>query len=139
MINNSNIILGIKGGIAILLILCLLKADYGFYQVVRTLVSFGFAFLSYRYYNEHNKTNAIIYLCLLIVFQPMLKIAFGRDIWVVIDVLVAGFLICQILHEVYMINHQSKKNQATNNTNTRTTNQENTPNQSDIDKIRSKW
>ena len=129
----------LKGIIAVLLLLCLIDADYGFYQAIRTIVSFGFAFLTYRYHHTGEKTNAIIFLCLLIVFQPVMKIAFGRDIWIVIDVLVAGFLIYQILHEVYMVNRQSKRNQATNNTITRTTNQVNTPNQSDIDNIRSKW
>lgn len=93
--NNTTTI--VKGIIAALLLLCLIDADYGFYQAMRTLVSFGFAFLAYNYYKSGDKTNAIIFLCLLIVFQPLMKIGLGRSIWIVVDVLVAGFLIYQLL------------------------------------------
>lgn len=92
----------VKGIIAVLLILCLIDADYGFYQAMRTLISFGLAFMTYRYYQVGDKTNAIIYLCLLIVFQPLLKIGLGRGIWVVLDIAVAGFLLYQIYKEVHI-------------------------------------
>lgn len=75
--NNTTTI--VKGGLVALLLLCLIDADYGFYQAMRTLISFGFAFLTYRYYQSGDKTNAIIYLCLLIVFQPLMKIGLGRS------------------------------------------------------------
>mgnify|MGYP006873025338 CR=1 FL=1 len=93
--NNTTTI--VKGILAALLLLCLIDADYGFYQAMRTLVSFGFAYLTYYYYKSGDKTNAIVYLCLLIVFQPLMKIGLGRSIWIVVDVLAAGFLIYQLL------------------------------------------
>lgn len=97
--NNTTTI--VKGIIAALLLLCLVDADYGFYQAMRTLVSFGFAYLTYYYYYKSgDKTNAIVYLCLLIVFQPLMKIGLGRSIWIVVDVLVAGFLIYQLLEGI---------------------------------------
>lgn len=87
----------VKGVIAVLLLLCLIDADYGYYQAMRTLVSFGFAFLAYQYYSEGGTKNAIIFLCLLILFQPLLKIALGREIWMVVDVAVAIYLIITLL------------------------------------------
>lgn len=93
--NNTTTI--VKGIIAALLLLCLIDADYGFYQAMRTLISFGFAFLTYRYYKSGDSTNAIIYLCLLIVFQPLLKIGLGRGIWMVVDIVVAVYLVYEIL------------------------------------------
>ena len=87
----------IKGIIAVLLLFCLIDADYGFYQAMRTLISFGFAFLTYRYYKSGDNTNAIIYLCLLIVFQPLLKIGLGRGIWMVVDIVVAVYLVYDLL------------------------------------------
>ena len=92
----------VRGIIVVLLLLCLIDADYGYYQAMRTLISFGFAFMTYRYYQAGDKTNAIIYLCLLIVFQPLLKIGLGRGIWVVLDIAVAGFLLYQIYKEVHI-------------------------------------
>jgi hypothetical protein len=97
MSHKNNTIEIVKGIIAVLLLLCLIDADYGFYQAMRTLVSFGFAFLAYNYYKSGDETNAIVFLCLLIVFQPLLRIGLGRGIWIVVDVLVAGFLIYQII------------------------------------------
>lgn len=96
--NNTPVI--VKGIIAALLLLCLIDADYGFYQAMRTLVSFGFAYLTYYYYKSGDKTNAIVFLCLLIVFQPLMKIGLERSIWIVADVLVASFLVYQILKSV---------------------------------------
>lgn len=128
----------VKGIIAVLLILCLIDADYGFYQAMRTLISFGFAFLTYRYYQAGDKTNAIIYLCLLIVFQPLLRIGLGRGIWIVADLLVAGFLIYQILsspREYLSTKTKQPKSFKTNNNN-------NTKEASISDKadsIRKKW
>lgn len=87
----------VKGIIAVLLILCLIDADYGFYQAMRTLISFGFAFLAYTYYKSGDQTNVLIFLCLLILFQPLLKIGLGRGLWIVLDLFVAGYLIYQIL------------------------------------------
>lgn len=96
--NNTPVI--VKGIIAALLLLCLIDADYGFYQAMRTFVSFGFAYLAYNYYTSGDNTNAIIFLCLLILFQPLMKIGLGRSIWIVVDVLVAVYLIYQILKSV---------------------------------------
>ena len=102
MAQKNNTITIVKGIIAALLLLCLVEADYGFYQAMRTLISFGFAFLTYRYYQTGDKTNAIIYLCLLIVFQPLMKIGLGRGIWIVVDIVVAGFLAYQLYKEIHI-------------------------------------
>ena len=97
MSHKNNTIRIVKGIIVALLLLCLIDADYGFYQAMRTLISFGFAFLTYNYYKAGDKTNAIIFLCLLIVFQPLMKIGLGRGVWIVVDIIVAGFLLFQII------------------------------------------
>jgi len=133
--NNTTTI--VKGIIAALLLLCLIDADYGFYQAMRTLVSFGFAFLTYNYYKSGDKTNAIIFLCLLIVFQPLMKIGLGRSIWIVVDVIVAGFLIYQILKSVPDIKRPPKveNNQTPKSSEPSTKSQT----QVDVDKISKKW
>lgn len=109
--NNTPVI--VKGIIAALLLLCLIDADYGFYQAMRTLVSFGFAFLAYNYYTSGDNTNAIIFLCLLILFQPLMKIGLGRGIWIVVDIATAGFLLYQILAKDSGIVGDKKKNPST--------------------------
>ena len=96
MSHKNNTIEIVKGIIAALLLLCLIDADYGFYQAMRTLISFGFAFLAYHYYKINDKKSVIVFLCLLIVFQPLMRIAFGRVIWIVLDISTAAYLLYQV-------------------------------------------
>jgi hypothetical protein len=84
----------IKVVLAILFFLCLLDMPYGFYQLVRFAALIGFAILAYQANEQENKTEMIIYVCLAILFQPLLKISLGREVWNVVDVVVGiGLLI----------------------------------------------
>ena len=84
----------IKVGLAILFFLCLLKMPYGFYQLVRFLALVGFGVLAYQANRENNSTATIIYAALALLFQPFFKIALGRDLWNIVDVIVGiGLLI----------------------------------------------
>ena len=84
----------IKVGLAILFFLCLLKMPYGFYQLVRFLALVGFGVLAYQANRENNSMATIIYAALALLFQPFFKIALGRDIWNIVDVIVGvGLLI----------------------------------------------
>ena len=83
----------IKIVLAIFLLLCLFNMPYGFYQLVRFIALVGFAVLAYFASEYENKTEMIIYVCLAILFQPLFKISLGREIWNLVDVVVAIGLI----------------------------------------------
>lgn len=84
----------IKIGLAILFFLCLLKMPYGYYELVRFLALVGFAVLAYQGYQQKNQTATIIYAALALLFQPFFKIALGRDLWNIVDVIVGvGLLV----------------------------------------------
>ena len=87
----------IKVTLAVLFFLCLADLPYGFYQFVRFAAMVGFAFLSYNAYEDKSKNEAIIYASLAILFQPFLKIALGRELWNVVDVLVGLGLVVSLL------------------------------------------
>lgn len=72
-------ITGLKIALAVLFFLCLLDMPYGFYQLVRFVALAGFAILAYKANEQGQKTEAIIYVCLAILFQPLIKIALGRE------------------------------------------------------------
>lgn len=87
----------IKIAMAILMFLCLLDMTYGFYQFVRFVALIGFGILAYNA-NEHNKnTELIIYGGLALLFQPFFKIALGREIWNIVDVIVGIGLIASLI------------------------------------------
>ncbi|MFV8379504.1 DUF6804 family protein [Flavobacterium sp. LB3R33] len=78
----------IKIVLAALLLLCLINMPYGYYQFVRFAATVGFAYLAYSA-NEHNRKNEmLIYIALSILFQPFIKIALGRTIWNIVDLIV---------------------------------------------------
>lgn len=92
MINNI-----IKIALSGILLSCLMDMPYGYYQLVRFIAMIAFAFLSYSSYQEGNSSFLfIVYGGLALLFQPILKITLGREIWNIIDVIVAIGLVCSI-------------------------------------------
>ncbi len=85
----------IKIILAVLFFLCLLDMPYGFYQFVRFTGMIGFIILAYNSYEQNNKFY-IPYVCLAILFQPFIKIALGRDLWNIVDVVIGIALIVSV-------------------------------------------
>ena len=84
----------IKIGLGILLILCLANMPYGYYQLVRILAMVGFGILALSAKKEGKEGEMWIYIALCILFQPFIKIALGRELWNMVDIIVAiGLLI----------------------------------------------
>jgi hypothetical protein len=86
----------IKIGLALLFFLCLLDMPYGFYQFVRFVALIGFGILAYKANEENKNTEMIIYGGLALLFQPFFKIAFGREMWNIVDVIVGIGLIASL-------------------------------------------
>jgi hypothetical protein len=87
----------IKISLAILLLICLFKMPYGYYQLVRFLAMVGFAYLGYTAYERSNKNEVFVFIALAVLFQPFFKIMLGRTIWNIVDVLVGLGLLLSIL------------------------------------------
>ena len=86
----------IKIILIILFFICLANMPYGYYELVRFAASIGFAILAY-YANENgNKIEMIFFIALAILFQPLVKIALGRSLWNIIDVLVGVALLLSL-------------------------------------------
>jgi hypothetical protein len=86
----------IKISLACLFILCLLKMPYGFYQLVRFLAFAGFCYLAYEANEQNNKNMTFVFIGLALLFQPFFKIALGRELWNVIDVILAVILLASV-------------------------------------------
>jgi hypothetical protein len=91
MINLTNII---KVILTVLFFLCLADMPYGFYQFVRFAGLIGFVILAYQANQQGRQPEMIIYGGLALLFQPFFKIALGRQMWNIVDVVVGiGLLI----------------------------------------------
>ena len=87
----------IKITLAILFFLCLAKMPYGYYQLVRFLALIGYGILAYQANQQGKQTEMIIYGALALLFQPFFKIALGRELWNIVDVIVGIGLLFSVL------------------------------------------
>lgn len=83
----------IKVVLSVLLLVCLFDMPYGYYQLVRFIAMLGFALLVYFSYQSKQNIAVIVYIGLIILFNPIIKIALGRIVWNVVDMIVAVGLI----------------------------------------------
>lgn len=84
----------IKVSLAVLLLVCLFKMPYSYYQLVRYAALLGFGVLAYQANENNRQLEMIIYGALALFFQPFFKLALSRGTWNVVDALVAiGLLI----------------------------------------------
>ncbi|MDR0683324.1 MAG: hypothetical protein LBG15_16010 [Dysgonamonadaceae bacterium] len=86
----------IKIVLSILLMLCLADMPYGYYQFVRFIALVGFAVLAYFALEQGKKTEIVVFIALAVLFQPLFKIALGRTLWNIVDVIVAVGLIISL-------------------------------------------
>lgn len=78
---------------AALLLLCLAHMPYGYYLLVRWAALVVFAYMGYDYYQRKNVPMTFVFFGLAVLFQPVVKIALGRTLWNIVDVVVAIFLV----------------------------------------------
>jgi len=85
--------------LVVILLLCLLDMPYGYYEFVRFAAMLGFAYLGYLSLKESKEGYTFIYIGLALLFQPFFKVALGRFIWNIVDVVVSVFLIYTIVQD----------------------------------------
>ena len=78
---------------AILLLLCIFPMPYGFFTIVRLAMTIISGYLAYNYFLQNKKELAITFSIVAILFQPFIKFALGREVWLVVDVVIAIFLL----------------------------------------------
>jgi hypothetical protein len=86
----------IKIALAILLLLCLFHMPYSYYQIFRFIAVVGFAILAYYEYERKNIPLVIVFVALALLFQPLVKVPLGRQVWIIIDVIVAAGLVVTV-------------------------------------------
>jgi hypothetical protein len=79
--------------LATLLFLCLANMPYGYYQFVRFAAAAFFGYAAYQENEEGKKELVVVFVILAILFQPFFKIALGRTLWNIVDVIVGIGLI----------------------------------------------
>ena len=75
--------------LAVALLLCLFSMLNDYYTLVSFASMIIFACFAFSFYKEKNTLFMVIAISLAILFQPLAKITLSRDMWKIIDVIVA--------------------------------------------------
>lgn len=59
----------------------------------------GFAYLAYSANEKNYKNEMMIYIALAILFQPFVKIALGRTMWNIVDLIIGIVLLLSAFNE----------------------------------------
>jgi hypothetical protein len=78
---------------AIMLLMCIFPLPYGYYTLTRLITTFIGIYLACNYYSKNKNELALSFIFIAVLFQPFIKISLGRDLWVIVDVVVAIFLL----------------------------------------------
>ena len=88
---NKNIAIIIS---VILLFLAMIEGwPYGFFTLLRLVVFGTTGYISWLAYKTEQQSWTWIFGFIALVFNPIIPLHLGRDLWMVIDLLVAVFLI----------------------------------------------
>jgi hypothetical protein len=69
---------------------------YGFFTLLRLVVFGTTVYLSWLAYRSERQTWTWIFGFIALVFNPLIPLHLGRDLWVGVDLLVAVFLIISV-------------------------------------------
>lgn len=75
------------------LLLCLLPMPYAYFILVRCFATIIFVIMSYKNYQQKNSMLFLFWMIVAVLFQPIMKIALGRVVWNIIDVIIAVLLL----------------------------------------------
>jgi len=80
---------------------------YGYFQLVRFVGMTGFIILAYLDKEKEDKMIVIIWICSAVLINPIFKIALGRTLWNIADVIWSVILLTTLIMEY---NADRKKN-----------------------------
>ncbi len=69
------------------------KIDYGYYEVLRWIVSCFAFWTAYKINQKQNNIWFLIFMTIGVLFNPIIKIALDKDVWQIID-LITFVLVC---------------------------------------------
>ena len=85
--------------LAFILLICLFPLPYGFFVFIRLITTIVFGYFAYDFYQRGETAKCIVAALIMLLFQPFAKITFEREIWNVIDIIVALLLFGHVIWE----------------------------------------
>ena len=89
--NIKNKVKLLKFTTSVLLLLGIFQLPYGYYQLLRIIVTISSGISAYKSYKSNNFILSIFFILILTLFNPILPIYFDKSIWILIDFLAGIF------------------------------------------------
>jgi len=86
----------IRLGVSIMLLLALASLPYGYYILLRWVVSVTSVYIAYLAYKEKKQWWITLFLFITVLFNPVVPIYLNREMWAIIDIIVALLFIISI-------------------------------------------
>lgn len=82
----------------LMLLLALLHMPYGYYQLLRLVITIQTFYIGYSLFQKDSQiNNQIIYWGLiLLIYNPVFKISFSREIWIIVNIVTIISLIIKL-------------------------------------------
>ena len=78
--------------LAVLVLIGILPLPYGYYVFLRITVFIFSCYMIYFLFSQEKIPMMVAFIIIAIVFNPIIQIFLSKELWVVIDILVAIFL-----------------------------------------------
>ena len=82
--------------VSVMLLIGAFSMPYGYYTLLRIIAFAAFCILAYDVATRGNKTLPWIFGFVAVVFNPIIKVHFPKEIWAIVDVVSAVLLIITI-------------------------------------------
>ena len=78
---------------SLLLVIAVLPLPYGYYMLLRLLITASAAYVAYKNFNKEIPVWGIVFVIVALLFNPLYVVHFDKTLWVIIDILVASLFI----------------------------------------------
>lgn len=86
------------------LLLCIFPMPYGFYTIIRVVITVLSCYLAYQYYSFNKVFLALTFGIIALLFQPFVKLTLGRELWLIVDIVVAALLLILSFKDKFSVN-----------------------------------
>lgn len=92
----------------IFLFFAIFDLPYWYYQIIRIFSTIGFAYLSYYDYKKQFNITPWVYGIGAIIFNPIIPIYFGRDLWKIIDLIFIIVLLITLIQDKKLSSNKTR-------------------------------
>jgi len=94
-----------------MLLIAVAPLPYGYYTLLRLVVTGVLGWAAYISYTRNNYVLPWIFILIALLFNPIIKVHFQKEIWIVIDIAVCVFLLVTKNRIQQLPNESSYKNE----------------------------